>query len=62
VTDEIIKFNGAAPRYSYWLETDGSWHARESNWNRRPATRVKVLNVSKDELKWNPQEGRFVKS
>jgi len=62
VTDEIIQLNGAAPRYSYWLETDGSWHARESYWNRRPATRVKTLNVSKGVLKWNPQEGRFVKS
>ena len=62
VTEEIIKLNGAAPRYSYWLETDGSWHARESDWNRRPATRVKVLGVSKEVLFWNAQEGRFVKS
>ena len=62
VTEEIIKLNGAPPRYSYWLETDGSWHARESNWNRRPATRVKLLGVSTEVLSWSPQEGRFVKS
>lgn len=62
VTEEIIKLNGAAPRYSYWLETDGSWHARESNWSRRPATRVKLLGVSNEVLVWNSQEGRFVKS
>lgn len=62
VTEEIIKFNGATPRYSYWLETDGSWHARESNWSRRPATRVNLLGVSTEDLQWNPQEGRFVKS
>jgi len=62
ITEEIIKLNGAPPRYSYWLETDGSWHARESNWSRRPATRVKLLGVSTEVLSWNPQEGRFVKS
>jgi hypothetical protein len=62
VTEEIIKLDGAVPRYSYWLETDGSWHARESNWNRRAATRVKLLRESTEILWWNSQEGRFVKS
>ena len=61
VTDEIIKFNGAAPHYSYWSETDGSWHMRKSNWSRRPATRVKLLNDSQEILWWNAQEGRFSK-
>ena len=60
VTDEIIKLKGTVPRYSYWLETDGSWHARESNWSRRPATREKLLSVSQEDLVWNSQEGRFV--
>jgi len=62
VTEEIIKLNGAVPRYSYWLETDGSWHARESNWSRRAATRVNLIGVSTEVLFWNPQEWRFVKS
>ena len=62
VTEEIIKLNGAAPRYSYWLETDGTWHARESNWSRRPRTRVNVIGISTEVLSWNPREGRFVKS
>ena len=62
VTEEIVKLNGAAPQYSYWLETDGSWHARESNWSRRPATRVNLLGVSTEVLFWNSQEGRFVKN
>ena len=61
VTEEIIKLNGAAPRYSYWLETDGSWHAHESNWSRRPAKRVKLLAVSTEVLSWNSQEKKFVK-
>jgi hypothetical protein len=61
VTTEVVKLNGTAPQYSYWLDTDGSWHARASNWHRRSATRVKVLGVSKAVLVWNSQEGRFVK-
>ena len=59
VTEEIIKLDGAAPSYSYWLESDGSWHARQSNWSRRPATRVKLLGVTREVLWWNAQEGRF---
>lgn len=62
VTDEVIKLDGAAPRYSYWLETDGSWHARESNWSRRAAARMYLLGISTEVLYWNPQEGRFVQS
>lgn len=62
VMTEVIKLKGAAPQYSYWLETDGSWHARESNWNRRAATRERLIFVSNEVLKWNAQEGRFIKS
>jgi hypothetical protein len=62
VTSEIIKLSGQAPHYTYWLESDGSWHARQSNWSRRPATRVNVPGVSNEVFVWNPQEGRFVKS
>jgi len=61
LTEEIVKLNGSAPQYSYFLETDGSWHTRQSNWNQRPATRVKLLNVSRETLGWNSQEGRFIK-
>ena len=60
-TEEIIKLSGPTPQYSYWLETDGSWHARQSNWNRRVATRVKSLDASTETLRWNSQEGRFIK-
>lgn len=62
VTSGVIKLNGTPPHYTYWLDTDGSWHARESNWHRRAASRVKSLGVSREVLVWNSQEGRFVKS
>jgi Arc/MetJ-type ribon-helix-helix transcriptional regulator len=61
ITEEIIKLNGPSPQYSYWLETDGSWHARQSNWSRRPAKRVKLLSESTEVQWWNSQEGRFIK-
>ena len=61
VTEQIIKFYGAVPQYSYWLETDGSWHARQSSWINRMATREKVLKVSRETFGWNSQEGRFIK-
>jgi hypothetical protein len=60
VTEEIIKLAGDTPLYSYWLETDGSWHTRKSNWSRRAATRVKLIGVSTKMLHWNSQDGRFV--
>jgi len=61
ITEDLIKLDGAAPQYNYWLDTDGSWHARFSNWNRRHATQLKLLGESKEFLRWNSQEGRFVK-
>ena len=61
LTEEIIKLNGATPRYSYWLETDGSWHTRESNWNRRASTRVKLVGATLQTSLWNSQDGRFEK-
>jgi len=54
VTEEIIKFNGAAPRYTYWLETDGGWHTRECNWSRRASTLMKLVGVSTQFVRTNP--------
>ena len=61
VNEETIELKGPAPHYSYWLETDGSWHARQSNWHRRVAKRTMLLAGSREVLVWNSQEGRFVK-
>lgn len=62
VTSEIVRLKGTAPQYSYWLETDGSWHARQSNWSRRVATRMRLIDISPRVLRWSSQEGRFVQS
>lgn len=61
ITEEIIKLDGAAPQYNYWLDTDGSWHSRFSSWHHRHATRLKLLSESREFLNWNSQEGRFIK-
>jgi hypothetical protein len=61
-TDEVINFSGLAPTYTYWLETDGAWHALQRHWSARPATRVKLLGTGQEELVWNEPEGRFIKA
>ena len=60
-TTSLIKLSGAIPFYSYWLETDGTWHARRRNWSARSSQQLKVLDVIKQSLVWNASEGRFVK-
>jgi len=60
-TEEVIKYSGPVASYTYWLETDGGWHARQRNWSARPATRVKLIGVGQEQLVWNGQERRFVR-
>jgi len=59
-TTSLIKLSGSLPFYSYWLETDGTWHARKSNWSARSAQQLKAQSVTKRFLVWNASEGRFV--
>jgi hypothetical protein len=61
-TDEVIRYRGSAPVYSYWLETDGAWHASRKNWHARTATRLRLLSVGQKQLVWKEQERRFVRS
>jgi hypothetical protein len=56
---EFIEFDGPAPQYSYWLESDGSWHARRSHWNRRPTKELYKPQFRWRTYWWNAQEGRF---
>jgi hypothetical protein len=58
-TTSLIKLRGPIPTYSYWLETDGSWHTSKRNWSARASQLIKVLEVTKEPSKvWIA--GRFV--
>ncbi|HEU4435702.1 MAG TPA: hypothetical protein VFR51_20115, partial [Pyrinomonadaceae bacterium] len=59
-TTSSVKLSGDVPFYSYWLETDGTWHARRRNWSARSSQQLKVQRVIKQSLVWNASEGRFV--
>jgi hypothetical protein len=60
-TTSLIKLRGSIPSYSYWLETDGTWHTKNRNWSARSSQTLKVLNVTKEPwLVWSTSEGRFV--
>jgi len=57
---ELIKYDGAAPVYTYWLETDGAWHALARHWRMRPSVRLRQLNAHMSNLIWDEQRQRFV--
>jgi len=60
-TTSLIKLSGPIPSYSYWLETDGTWHTKKRNWNARSSQVLRVLKVSKEPgVFWNETTGRFV--
>ncbi len=59
-TAEVIKYNGVAPLYTYWLETDGAWHALAEHWRTRPLERLKLLDTRTEYLSWNEPQRRFV--
>jgi hypothetical protein len=59
-TTSLIKLRGPIPSYSYWLETDGAWHAKKRNWNARSSQLIEVLSVAEQPLVWIANEGRFV--
>lgn len=60
-TKSLIKLRGPIPSYSYWLETDGTWHAKKRNWRGRSSQVIRALGVTKESLVWNGSEGRFVR-
>jgi hypothetical protein len=60
-TRSFVRLRGPIPSYSYWLETDGTWHARKRNWSARTFQVLEVLDVTQDAPKvWIPKIGRFV--
>ena len=50
-TTSLVKLHGPTPSYSYWLETDGTWHSRKRNWSARSAQQLKVLEVTNRQVK-----------
>ena len=59
-TTSLIRLHGPIPSYSYWLETDGTWHTQKRNWNARSSQVLKVLKVHKEPSQfWNATTGRF---
>ena len=59
-TKSVIKLSGPIPSYSYWLETDGTWHTRKRNWSARTSQLLNSLGSTKGRLLWSASEGRFV--
>jgi len=60
-TTSLIKLHGPIPSYSYWLETDGTWHTNKRNWSARSPQLLKVLDVTKEPgLFWLASAGKFV--
>ena len=58
--DEVVKYQGTMQTYTYWLETDGAWHALRKNWSERESTRIKFLGKRQEHLIWDEQRKRFV--
>jgi hypothetical protein len=60
-TTSLVKLHGPIPSFSYWLETDGTWHTKKRNWSARSSQLLKALKVTKEPGKiWIPSAGRFV--
>ena len=57
---EIIKYSGAPPTYTFWLETDGAWHTARKQWRERDAQRIRLLKSGTRELVWDDGQKRFV--
>jgi hypothetical protein len=59
-TRELIKYSAPAPIYTYWLETDGAWHALTRHWRTRPAVRLKALADRMETFIWDEGRRRFI--
>jgi hypothetical protein len=55
----LIRLRGPIPTYSYWLETDGTWHTAKRNWSARSSQLLKEMDTTKQPLVWIASEGRF---
>jgi hypothetical protein len=58
--EELVKYSGSTPSYTYWLETDGAWHVARKQWRARAAARLRLLGQRTHELVWDEQRKRFI--
>jgi hypothetical protein len=59
---EVVRYSGAPPAYTYWLETDGAWHAARKHWREREAVRIRLVSDRTRELVWNEEQQRFIEA
>ncbi|PYS93130.1 MAG: hypothetical protein DMF64_06265 [Acidobacteria bacterium] len=57
---ELSKYDSTVPLYTYWRETDGTWHVQSEHWRKRPVVRLKQLAAHTENLIWDEQRQRFV--
>lgn len=58
--EEVVKYSGVPPSYTYWLETDGAWHTARRQWRERASARQRLLGQQTRELVWDDRQSRFV--
>jgi hypothetical protein len=57
--EEVVKYSGATPAYTFWLETDGAWHSSRKQWRERPSVRLRLVEERTRELVWDEERKRF---
>lgn len=58
--EEIIKYSGSPPACTFWLETDGAWHAARQHWRERAMKRIQSVYTLTRELVWDNARKRFI--
>lgn len=58
--EEIVKYSGSPPAYTFWTETDGAWHAARQHWRERAMKRIQSVYTLTRELVWDNERKRFV--
>lgn len=58
--EEVVRYLGQPPSYTYWLETDGAWHNARKHWRERASIRLRDVGQRTIELVWDDGRKRFV--
>ena len=57
--EEVVKYSGEPPAYTFWLEVDGAWHTAVRHWKARASGRVRLLGERTRDLVWDDRLNRF---